>query len=85
MFRLVICLMCFVLITLVGKTMAQNLLNGPESVVFDSLHNRYLVSNPLDQSIVQIDSNGTQSLRLYGQYSLETRTQEKSACSERSF
>lgn len=41
----------------------QNLLNNPESVVFDPYHNRYLVSNWADGDgrIVQIDSNGIQS------------------------
>ncbi|MBU0984419.1 MAG: thrombospondin type 3 repeat-containing protein [candidate division Zixibacteria bacterium] len=37
------------------------LLHEPESVVFDSLRNRYLVSNAFDGAIVQIDSNGVQS------------------------
>jgi hypothetical protein len=40
---------------------AQNLLYRPESVVYDSLYNRYLVSNWGNGSIVQIDSNGVQS------------------------
>jgi hypothetical protein len=40
---------------------AQNLLNRPESVVYDSLYNRYLVSNWANGSIVQIDSSGVQS------------------------
>jgi sugar lactone lactonase YvrE len=40
---------------------AQNLLNNPESVVFDSDRNRYLVSNWGDGAIVQIDSTGIQS------------------------
>jgi sugar lactone lactonase YvrE len=39
----------------------QNLLNDPESAVFDAPRNRYIVSNWGDGSIVQIDSNGTQS------------------------
>lgn len=39
---------------------AQNLLNRPESVVFDSVYNRYLVSNWADGRIIQIDSNGVQ-------------------------
>lgn len=41
--------------------LAQNLLNNPESVVYDSLHDRYLVSNFGDGSIVAIASDGTQS------------------------
>lgn len=40
---------------------AQNLLDSPESVVFDSVRNRYIVSNWGDGAIVQIDSNGVQS------------------------
>ena len=44
-----------------GKADAQNLLNNPESVVFDSLNERYLVSNFADGNIVQIDDLGNQS------------------------
>ena len=44
----------------VNELCAQNLLNRPESVVFDSVYNRYLVSNWTNGSIVQIDSNGVQ-------------------------
>jgi sugar lactone lactonase YvrE len=40
---------------------AQNLLNIPESVVYDSLYDRYLVSNYGDGSIVQMDADGNQS------------------------
>lgn len=40
---------------------AQNLLNDPESVVYDSVNNRYLVSNWGDGNIIQIDSVGEQS------------------------
>ena len=40
---------------------AQNLLNNPESVVYDSIYDRYLVSNCGDGQIVQIDSSGQQS------------------------
>ncbi len=39
----------------------QNLLNNPESVVFDSMRNRYIVSNWGNGAIVQIDRNGIQS------------------------
>jgi len=39
---------------------AQNILNNPESVVFDSDRNRYLVSNWGDGAIVQINSSGDQ-------------------------
>jgi sugar lactone lactonase YvrE len=44
-----------------AATVAQNLLNLPESAVFDTLFNRYLVSNWGTGTIVQIDSNGVQS------------------------
>jgi hypothetical protein len=40
---------------------AQNLLSNPESVVCDSLQDRYPVSNFGDGSIVQIDPRGNQS------------------------
>jgi sugar lactone lactonase YvrE len=39
---------------------AQNLLNNPESVVYDSAYQRYLVSNWGDGNIIQIDSSGQQ-------------------------
>ena len=45
---------------------AQNLLNRPESVVYDSLFNRYLVSNWATGNIVQIDSSGVQSYFVTG-------------------
>ena len=40
---------------------AQNLLNGPESVAFDTVYNRILVSNARDGAIVEIDENMNQS------------------------
>lgn len=49
---------------------AQNLLDRPESVVYDSLYNRYLVSNWGNGSIVQIDSNGVQSYFTTGHFSI---------------
>ena len=51
----------FVLLICSINSICQNLLNRPESVVYDSVHYRYLVSNWANGSIVQIDSNGTQS------------------------
>lgn len=39
----------------------NNLLDNPESVVYDSLYNRYLVSNCGNGKIIQIDSTGHQS------------------------
>lgn len=44
-----------------GQIQAQNLLNNPESIIFDSLQNRYLVSNYGDGNIIQIDEFGNQS------------------------
>lgn len=44
----------------------QNHFNGPESVAFDSLQSRYLVSNYYDGSIAQVDSNGIQSYFITG-------------------
>jgi len=49
---------------------SQNLLNNPESAVYDSLHFRYLVSNWADGSIVQIDNNGNQSYFVTGHGSI---------------
>jgi len=40
---------------------AQNLLNNPESVVYDQLNDRYLVSNFGDGSIVAIDAEENQT------------------------
>jgi sugar lactone lactonase YvrE len=51
----------FALLLWSGSGFSQNLFNGPESVAFDSLHNRYLVSNYYDGSIVQVDPDGNQS------------------------
>lgn len=48
----------FLLISLICVT--QNLLNNPESVVYDSAFERYLVSNWEDGNIVQINSAGQQ-------------------------
>jgi len=39
----------------------SNLLNNPESVVYDSSESRYLVSNWGDGNIIAIDSTGTQT------------------------
>lgn len=52
------------------SAMSQNLLNNPESAVYDSLHFRYLVSNWADGSIVQIDNNGNQSYFVTGHGSI---------------
>ncbi|OFX86013.1 MAG: hypothetical protein A2W99_16595 [Bacteroidetes bacterium GWF2_33_16] len=41
---------------------SNNLLNRPESIIYDKTHNRYLLSNYETGSIVQIDSTGKQSV-----------------------
>jgi sugar lactone lactonase YvrE len=41
---------------------AQNLLVSPECIVFDSLYNRYLVSNWGNGNIIQMDTSGGQTL-----------------------
>lgn len=51
----------FFLLVIHSLSFSQNLFNGPESVAFDSLNNRYLVSNYYDGSIVQVDEEGNQS------------------------
>ena len=40
---------------------AQSLYNNPESVVYDSVRNRYLVSNVGGGNIVQVNSDGSTS------------------------
>ena len=44
----------------------SNILDNPESIVYDSTNNRYLVSNYGDGSIVQINANGTQDYFITG-------------------
>jgi len=46
---------------------SQNLLNNPESVVYDSLYNRYLISNSGTGDIVAMDTLGNQSYFVTGQ------------------
>jgi sugar lactone lactonase YvrE len=54
-------LMVLLIGAIATEPMAQNLLNEPESVVYDSTMDRYLVSNFGNGAIVQIDNNGVQS------------------------
>ena len=51
----------FVFILLTSCLHSQNLLSGPECVSYDSLHNRYLVSNWNNGNIVAMDSAQNQS------------------------
>ncbi len=41
---------------------SQNLLNGPDDIVFDAKHNRYLIGNWAGNMIVSVDSNGNQTV-----------------------
>lgn len=50
------------LLLITSSLLGQNYLNGPECVVFDSVHNRYLVSNWTDGVIVSVDSAGVQTV-----------------------
>lgn len=45
----------------IASCFAQNLLNQPESIVYDQINDRYLVSNFGDGSVVAIDDQGQQS------------------------
>jgi len=56
------CWFLLVIIIIPKFSAAQNLLNGPEGIVFDAPNNRYLVTNANNGTIVQIDSNGIHSL-----------------------
>jgi sugar lactone lactonase YvrE len=56
------------LLNWVALSKAQNLLQAPESVVYDSQHHRYLASNYGTGHIVAIDSQGQQSYFVQNQY-----------------
>jgi hypothetical protein len=51
---------------LTALTQAQNLIDNPESVAFDSLRNRYLVSNIGDGAVVAVDTGGAQEIFMSG-------------------
>ena len=50
-------LLITLILLLTGSISAQNLLNQPESVAFDTLNNRYLVSNVGGADIIQIETD----------------------------
>ncbi len=54
--RILITLFSIGLILAAGTISAEDYMNEPEGIVFDSVNNRYLVSNWADGSIVQIDA-----------------------------
>ena len=56
-----------VLCLLSGSVIAQNLLNNPESVVYDVSQNRYLVSNIGSGNIVHINEDGSQEYFVEGE------------------
>jgi sugar lactone lactonase YvrE len=57
--RRILITVILIFLVLVSQSAAQ-LLSYPESVVFDSLNNRYLVSNWFSGNLVQIDEEGRQ-------------------------
>ena len=61
LFAILIVLSCF-------SVVCAQLLNRPESIVYDSLRNRYLVSNWDTGHMVQIDSNGVQDYFIISQH-----------------
>jgi len=64
-----------VLATIIFTTSAacksQNLLSWPESIIYDSLHYRYLISNYQTGDIIQVDSNGNQSYFVQGVHAIQ--------------
>jgi len=54
------------LISMATRSEAQNLIRSPESVAFDSLRNRYLVSNIANGAIIAVDTSGVQSVFMSG-------------------
>jgi hypothetical protein len=56
----VICSIVVCISFLAAFCQAQSLLDHPQTIIYDSSHNRYLLSNLLTGDIVQIDSVGVQ-------------------------
>jgi hypothetical protein len=50
---------------------AQNLLRWPESIVYDARNDRYIVSNYLTETLVEIDSVGNQSYFVTGESTIQ--------------
>jgi hypothetical protein len=47
---------------LIANTHSQNLLNGPDDIVYDEKYDRYLIGNWAGNMIVALDSNGNQTV-----------------------
>jgi len=58
-FTIILTLLALILTS--ARSSSQNLYDGPESVAFDTVQNRYLVSNVRDGRMIQVDSEGNQS------------------------
>jgi len=63
-----ILLSAFMVVSIGFSAVDAQLLNNPESVVYDSLRDRYLVSNWNTGHMVQIDSNGVQDYFVVSQH-----------------
>jgi hypothetical protein len=50
---------------------SQSLLDMPESIIYDSLYNRYLISNYKTGDIIQVDKNGNQSYFVKGKKAIQ--------------
>ncbi|MBN1212171.1 MAG: PKD domain-containing protein [candidate division Zixibacteria bacterium] len=61
MFRVLIISLVLILVSIPVLTEAADVFDGPESVAFDSISNRYFISNCREGSIVQIDNFGDTS------------------------
>ena len=57
--------------SLITPCRSQNLLALPESIIYDSLHYRYLISNCQTGDIIQVDSNGNQSYFAQGVHAIQ--------------
>ncbi|MCP4631286.1 MAG: T9SS type A sorting domain-containing protein [candidate division Zixibacteria bacterium] len=65
MIKMRIALVCLLPLIFTSTVYGQ-FYNGPESVAFDSVHNRYLVSNYHNGVIIEVDSNGVPDTFLSG-------------------
>jgi len=61
MLRVLIIGLVLIMVSIPADTVSAQIFNGPESIAFDSISNRYFISNYFDGSIVQIDNFGDTS------------------------